>query len=247
MKNMRKITTLLLALLTVLMMSQAALAETQSVDGGTFTFNGSAITNGAAAGSGVDAALAGLEPGDTITFRYEYVNEDEESESTEWYLSNQIIKTLEEADAAGGGYSYKLINHSSANGDVTLFDSDAVGGEDKSIDEGLLQVNKAITGDGDEEFFHIDTLENGDSGWTEIVVALEGESQPNAYELKSGDISVAYAVEKVQGEEETIYKHVKTGDSTNILLPIAVFATALLLLILAILSIRRDRKDGEEA
>jgi type 1 fimbria pilin len=70
MKNMKKITTLLLALLTGLMMSQSALAETQSVDGGTFTFNGKSITNGAAAvssGEDVDAALAGLEPGYTFS------------------------------------------------------------------------------------------------------------------------------------------------------------------------------------
>lgn len=246
MKKMTKITTLLLALLTVLMMSQAAFAEAQSVDGGTFTFNGSAINNKTADGGGVDAALSNLEPGDSISLKFTYVNKDNDSEETDWYMSNQILDTLESASAAGGGYSYKLINHAST-GDVTLFDSDAVGGQDKSIDEGLLQVNKAITGDGSEKYFFIDKLAYGASGSTEIIVALEGESQPNSYELTSGELSVAYAVEKVQGEEETIYKHINTGDDTNILLPVAVFLAAALLLIYAIINIRKERKDGDEA
>ena len=50
MKKMSKITTLLLTLITVLMMSQAAFAESTPVNGGTYTYNGSAITT-----SGVSA------------------------------------------------------------------------------------------------------------------------------------------------------------------------------------------------
>lgn len=246
MKKMTRSITLLLSLLMVLMMSQAAFAEPYSVDGGTYTFNGSQISNGAAASS-IDAAIKDLEPGDTVSLTYKYVNKDSESEETDWYLNNQILDTLEDTKATGGGYSYKLVNHGKSTGNVTLFDSNAVGGQDTSIDEGLKQVNKAITGDGGEKFIYIDTLAYGEGGSTEIIITLEGESQPNSYETKTAELSVAYAVEKKVGEETTIYKHVNTGDTTNILLPAIVFIAALVLLILSFKSIRKDRKDGEEA
>ena len=244
MKRMRRFAVLLLALATILVTSQAVLAETQNVDGGEFVFNGSSITN--ADGYTADPGTR-LEPGDTLTITYTYTNKDKESDKTEWYLSNRILETLEEGAAAGGGYSYTLVNHGKDTGDVTLFSSDAVGGQDKSIDEGLLQVNDAITGDGDEKFFHIDTLSYGESGTTQIIVKLEGESQPNSYFDKIGELGVAYAVEKIAPEGETIYKYVKTGDDNNLLLSAAIFLGAVILLILAILSFRKDRKDGEEA
>ena len=44
-----------------------------------------------------------------------------------------------------------------------------------------------------------------------------------------------------------IFESYNTGDETNLFIPIAAFAGAAILLSLAILSYRRDRKDGEEA
>ena len=63
--------------------------------------------------------------------------------------------------------------------------------------------------------------------------------------LDIADIDITYAVE-VQTEGEDIYRHVgtKTGDNTSILLPLVVFLTALLLLAIAIISYRKDRKGG---
>ena len=56
-------------------------------------------------------------------------------------------------------------------------------------------------------------------------------------------------MENKEKEGETIYKtkSVDTGDTTSLVMPIAVFAAALVLLVLAVLSYRKDRKDGEEA
>ena len=72
MKRMTKITTLLLALMTVLMMSQAAFADNIPVNGGTYTYNGSAIVTSDV--SSLKEVLSGLEPGDSITITQTYEN-----------------------------------------------------------------------------------------------------------------------------------------------------------------------------
>jgi hypothetical protein len=244
MKRMRKITTLLLALMTVLMMSQAAFAET--VNGGTFSFDGSEISNSDADFS-IDEAISNMEPGDSVTFNFEYTNDSDEE--TEWYLENQIVKTLEEMGGENGGYTYKLINHGAAEGTVTIFDSEAVAGADDqnpdTADKGLKSATNAT-----EDWLYIDTLKAGQSGSTELTVALDGESQANSYQATDGQLRIAYAVETIEGE--TIYKHVPgkrvdTGDMTNLMTPILMFIGAAVLLVLTIFSFRKDRKDGDEA
>jgi hypothetical protein len=242
MKKMSKITTLLLTLITVLMMSQAAFAESTPVNGGTYTFNGSAIVTSGV--TSLEASLKGLEPGDSITITQTYVNSSDEE--TEWYIRNEILDTLESSKDMNGGYTYKLVS-----GGQTLFDSEAVGGRDSESDEqGLKQLNDAITGENaGEKWIHIDTLKSGAKGTTTLTVALDGESQANIYQGTNGKLDIQYAVEETAKEGETIYKTkaVDTGDTTSLILPIAAFLGAAVLLVLAIMSYRKDRKDGEEA
>ena len=194
--------------------------------------------------SSLNDVLSGLEPGDSITITQTYENQS--GNDTEWYIKNTIIETLEDDLEMNGGYSYKLVS-----GGQTLFDSDAVGGEDSESDEqGLEQINDAITGENaGEKWIHIDTLKSGAKGSTTLTVALDGESQANAYETKEGELGIQYAVEDVAKGGQVVYKHknVDTGDTTSLILPMAIFLGSLLLLILAIMSYRRDRKDGEEA
>lgn len=243
MKKMNRITTLLLALMTVLMMSQAAFAE--SYDGGTFNFDGSSINNSKAA-SPIDEAIRSLEPGDSMTFTFTYKNSS--ADSTEWYLSNEVVETLEQSGGENGGYTYQLINYGKKEGTVTIFSSEAVAGADSqnpdTADKGLKSATNAT-----KDWLYIDTLASGQSGRTELTVALDGESQANSYQTTKGQLKIAYSVEKT-ATGETVYEHVKgvnTGDTTNLILPAAMFLAALLLLILAIMSYRRDRKDGDEA
>ena len=239
---MTKITTLLLALMMTLMMSQAVFADDTPVKGGTYTYNGSDIVTT----DDVDLSdvLSGLEPGDSITITQTYENQSDKD--TEWYIRNEILEKLEDSEEMNGGYSYRLVS-----GGRVLFDSDAVGGEGSESDEqGLEQINDAITGeDAGEKWIHIDTLSPGGKGTTTLTVALDGESQANAYEEKDGTLDVQYAVEDIANEGEIIYHYneVDTGDTTNLLLPIAAFLGSLILLILAFISWRKDRKDGEEA
>ena len=242
MKKMSKITTLLLTLITVLMMSQAAFAESTPVNGGTYTYNGSAITTSGV--TNMAATLSGLEPGDSITITQTYVNSSDNE--TEWYIRQEVLDTLETSKSMNGGYSYKLVS-----GGQTLFDSEAVGGNgSESSKTGLLQINDAVTGENaGEKWIHIDTLKAGAKGTTTLTVALDGESQTNVYQNTNGKLDIQYAVENKEKEGETIYKtkSVDTGDTTSLVMPIALFAGALVLLVLAVLSYRKDRKDGEEA
>ena len=241
MKRMTKITTLLLALITVLMMSQAAFAETSKASGGTYTFDGSEITQ---SGGDIKDAISGLQPGDSVEI--EFVYENDTDDETEWYLRNEVLESLKSAAEDSGGYTYKLTNYGKT-GTLDIFDSNAVGGSEAYEPDGIAKGLLGAT-DATDEFFHIDTLSKGQSGRTVLTVGFDGESQGNAYENSDAVVEVQYAVELVTGE--TVYKHVKrtvrTGDDTNIVLPLAVLIAGVILLALAAWSRRRDRKDGEE-
>ena len=247
MKRMKKITTVLLTLVMILMMGQAAFAQDRTANGGDFVFDGDELAWDEASGS-IQEALRGLQPGDTVKIRINYKNES--GEKTDWYLRNEVLKTLEDAsNAAGGGYSYKLTNHG-ATGTLEIFDSKAVGGSDAYEPSGIAKGLKAATDATEmEDFFYIDTLEADGSGYTELTVGLDGESQANVYENTAAELQLEYAVEVDQGEDvyKYIHRKVDTGDTTNIMLTAGIFVGALVLLVLAVLSYRRDRKDGEEA
>lgn len=245
-----RLMTLLLALTMVLAMSQMAMAESYKAEGGSYKFNGKDIvaTNGT---SITDQINTLVEPGDKVTINLTYTNGTDDT--TDWYMENTVIDTLEAAEAKNGGYTYILRNVGPDGTKTEIFNSDAVGGTDApaGAGEGLEQATKATEGKyaNSPDYFFIQTLEGGQSGTTQLEVALDGESQINSYQEKDAEIEFSYAVEK-QGTEDT-YKHVRkkvyTGDMTNILLPVAAFLASLLLLILAVRNHRKDRKDGDKA
>lgn len=242
MKRIKKITVLLLALMMTLAMAQIAMAETY--DGGTYSYNGSTITN-SKANAAIDKEIAGLQPGDEMTFTFTYKNDSDQS--TEWYLENTVVKTLEEqSSAANGGYTYELINNGKKEGKVTIFSSSAVAGDENADPDKKNTGLKSAT-DATGDWLYIDTLAAGQSGTTTLKVALDGESQANNYETTNGQLRINYAVAETPEEDVVVYKTVNTGDETNIALMAAIFLGALALLILAFLSYRKDRKDGEEA
>ena len=247
MKKMRKIGTVLLALVMMIVMSQAVFAQDRTADGGTFVFDGNKLAWDNSSGS-IQEALRGLQPGDTVKIKINYNNKSKKQ--TEWYMRNEVLKTLEEASsAADGGYSYKLTNYG-VEGVMEIFDSNAVAGDENYEPSGIAKGLKAATNATDmADFFYIDKVPAGAGGYTELIVGLDGESQANSYENTLAELQLEYAVETI--EDETVYKYVHkkvdTGDYTNMMLPAAAFIGALVLLVLAVLSYRKDRKDGEEA
>lgn len=244
-----RLMTLLLALAMVLAMSQMAMAEPYTAEGGTYTFDGTKIV--ASQKTSVSEQLKDLlEPGDSVTMTLTYVNKD--SVTTEWYLENTVIQTLETATNMRGGYTYRLTNVGPDGAETTIFDSDAVGGGENGAGKGLDQATTATEGKYEsQDYFFIQTLEPGQQGLTKLYVELDGESQINTYQEKEGEIEFSYAVERA-GEEDII-KHVKkkryvdTGDRNRLMLAGAMFIGSLTLLIIALLKRRREGKDGEEA
>lgn len=133
---------------------------------------------------------AALQPGDDITYSVRVLNQYDAQ--TEWYMKNEILHSLEDRSsvAAGGAYSYRLAYTADSGAEVVLFDSDTVGGAgEHPAGEGLHEVSSAL-----KEYFYFATLMPGQGGTVTLRVALEGESQGNAYQDTLADLQMAFAV-----------------------------------------------------
>ena len=182
-----------------------------------------------------------MEPGDDATITLTIKNTN--SKTTDWYMTNKIIKSLEDSAkvASGGAYSYYL-----AYNDDVLYDSETVGGESASkAGEGLHQATNAL-----EDYFYLDTLKSGETGQITLKVALDGETQGNDYQDTLAELQMQFAVE-LAPEDTTVTvnknvnntKVVKTGDQNMIPYAIAGGIAGIILLVLAIMSVKRRRKE----
>ena len=121
-----RIFTLLLTLTMVLAMSQMVFANDYKANGSTYTYNGSDIVR--SKGPSISEAVSQLEPGDTVKITLVYKNDT--ADTTEWYMENSVIKTLEDEAGMDGGYSYVLTNVGPGGDKTVIFDTKegAVGG-----------------------------------------------------------------------------------------------------------------------
>lgn len=136
-------------------------------------------------------AVYALQPGDSVTISLNLENKS--GGSSEWYMTNRVIASLEDSSsqARGGAYAYRL-TYTGGDGTVTtLFDSAAVGGE-KSTTAGLGLHEAAESLD---EYFRLDTLSSGAKGKVTLMVALDGETQGNAYQNTLADLRMTFAVD----------------------------------------------------
>lgn len=224
-----------LTLLMVLSMSFTVSAESSEYEWESH-FNGKTIESNFDSNEVADA-VSNLQPGDDVTFEVSYVNDY--NGETDWYLENKVVKTLEATtgtNAIGGGYTYEL-THTDSNGATdVLFSNERVGGEATPNNmEGLEQATNAL-----DEWFYLETLEHNESGKVTLKVAFEGETQANDYMDTDGELDLRFAVELPDK------KVIKTGDATMLNLWTAVcLLSAVLFLILAVFSRRKDRKGGD--
>ncbi|MDO5784693.1 MAG: hypothetical protein Q4P20_06490 [Eubacteriales bacterium] len=193
----------------------------------------------------INDAVVGMQPGDNVIFRVALKNSN--SETTDWYMENKVLASLEDkAKAAdGGAYIYQLTYTDKAGKVTTLFDSDTVGGEGVSkAGEGLHQATDAL-----EEYFFLDTLAKGDSGSITLAIELDGETQGNGYQNTLADLQMNFAVElpDAAGKSATPTsktKSIYTGDDTNPIPYIVAAAIAgIFLLVLAIVKRKKDNKQ----
>ena len=171
----KKLISFLLIALLVCSFSAPAFAAVYSGDI-TFTADGKLAEQN----FNVDQIFSGLQPGDDATYTVNIHNRN--SKTTRWYMSNEVLKSLEASAAAGaiagGAYTYRLTYSGPGGSSQTLFDSTHVGGDNGY--NGRVGLREA-TGDL-ENFFFLDTLNSGENGVVTLYVALEGETQGNTYQ-----------------------------------------------------------------
>ncbi len=201
----------------------------------------------------VSDELAAIQPGDSIELKVQLKNSDKGE--TDWYMTNEIIQTLEEAQesAEGGAYEYKLTYVGSDNTEKVLYNSDTVGGEGSSkTGEGLKEL-----GNSTEKYFYLGRLASNGTGTVHLTIGIEGETQGNGYQNTLAKLRMNFAVEKVK-VSNTITKTkivkttntVKTGDTARVLLfCVLALISGLILLAYGIYTLnkntKRRRQKGE--
>ena len=222
----------------------------------TFTSDGQMYTN--FSGQDLTDEIRGAQPGDTIKITLNLKNEN--ANDTNWYMRNEVTKTLEESSkAANGAYAYILTYVNQEGEQTLLYSSDTVGGEHEGgrpseVGEGLKEATYAL-----DDYFFLDTYANGKGGTITLEIELDGETQVNSYMDTLAKLQMNFAVEyvpKLTYVEETVTEDstervttvVKTGDDTN-LIPfiIAMACSGGLLLALAVYSLKQGRKEKRRA
>ena len=230
---MKKFISTVLVLFLLCAISIPVLADhLQGADGWTVTFTASGTMESNFQASGYTDEIKKLQPGDDITLTVSLLNKN--SAEADWYMSNTILTSLEDSsNASGGAYEYEL-TYSGPGGSKTLYSSTTVGGIDS---DGLHEATNAL-----ENFFYLDTIPAGGSGTVKLIVKLDGETQGNNYADTLAELKMDFAVE--YNDQKPV---VVTGDPTK-LLPyfIALGVSGAGILALAIVSVRRRRKEKKE-
>lgn len=263
-EKFRKIMTALMAIGMIASMSVTAYAdELKGASGWYVDFTAENKLDSNFKTKDMDEAVAGMQPGDAITFHVDVKNSN--SASTEWYMSNEVLYSLEDRSrngaTGGGAYEYELVYTDSKGRENILFSSDTVGGENVSLaGEGLHEATDAL-----EDYFYIDTLAKGQGGHVSLRVELDGETQGNDYQDTLADLQLNFAVtaapdtptkprdpDNPEEPDEPIPDEpvpgtpwvVKTGDDTDLgPMNILMIASGTGFLVLAIWGIMDRRKE----
>lgn len=269
------------ALTALLLVGSSLRAQAEDYQGGDWKveFTGKEMVSNFTSADLSEAVYA-LQPGDSVTISLNLENKS--GGSSEWYMTNRVLASLEDSSsqARGGAYAYRLTYTAGDGTTTTLFDSAAVGGE-KSTTAGLGLHEAAESLD---EYFRLDTLSSGAKGKVTLMVALDGETQGNAYQNTLADLRMNFAVDTLNtvvdngnnggggndgdnggnggsgdggnnganggggngGSHSYTTGGVKTGDSSNLALWSALaFASGAVLLVMALLGMKKDRKEEE--
>lgn len=207
------------------------------------TFNGEKLDS-TFKNTDIDDAIYKLQPGDTVKLSLKLENTYEEN--TRWYMTNQVLQSLEDSQSAasGGAYSY-ILTFTAPDGNVrTLYSSESVGGDTVGESgEGLHQATNAL-----EDYFYLDELAKGEKAELALTVKLEGETQGNTYQDTLAKLQMNFAVELASGSDTPLSHSavIKTGDNNNVLLFSSLaLAAGLVLMALFFIRIRRERKEDE--
>ena len=207
--------------------------------------------------------LTKLLPGDTMHLKIKLENKS--GKKSDWYMANEVLQSLEDGSiASGGAYTY-ILTYTDSKGNVeTIYSNERVGGElsnERSANEigvGLNQATNML-----EEHFYLDRLNNGETGFVNLTVKLDGETQGNDYQQTLAKLQMDFAVEDVREvthkdvekiekqqvvvqQREVVTTAVKTGDSAQIALFSAVALVSGIALAVVALKQAKGRKKGEQ-
>ncbi len=185
-------------------------------------------------------------------------------------MTNEVVKSLEQEEdgeqtANGGAYTYVLTYTESGTGGGSrvLYSSESVGGDKSAgaLGVGLHEATSSL-----EDYFYLDTLEAGKSGIVSLQIALDGETQGNAYQKTLAQLKMNFAVEKVSSlapetenkggttrkvtQKKVIYTvgAPQTGDTANPLLWSGLaLAGGFLMLLLGFAGYRKGGQEHEDA
>lgn len=218
----KKLVSLIFALCLVFSLSATVFAERMETTTGGVWFNEDGKTMGNdftdnKVSETPKINLSNLQPGDSV--RYNIEIENRYSKATNWYMTSEIISSLEEALAKGGGYTF-FLQYSTTGKKNTIYLSYAIGGGGEEggkaeSRQGLLEINDALKRDyyrNGVRYFYLDNLPSKGKGNIELIVALDGETQGNAYQNKLADLHLDFAVQVADSPSSP-----KTGDDTNLL------------------------------
>ena len=158
-----------------------------------------------------------LQPGDNVTFTINLSNEY--SKATDWYMTSEIIDSLERGSAQDGAYDYELwYQKNTGSTRRVLFSSKSVGGDATT---GLEEINSALKTDythNGQKYFYLDNMSRGQGGTVYLNIALDGETQGNGYQDRLADLKMNFAVQVVDsGTTTTTGNAPKTGDENNLI------------------------------
>ena len=243
---MKKVLSVVLAVVVLCSLSVTAFAEHLTGGDGwqvTYTADGD-MTDTYSSKEYIDQ-ISALQPGDDITVTVKLTHENKDD--ADWYIWNEVIKSLEEGDATGSAYEYELTYIGPDGAEETLYSSETVGGDES---DGLKEATENALSD--EDYLYLDSLAEGEEASVRLKVTMDGETEANAYFDTIGRLKLRFAVEP-QPEPEpiqrtrTVGRVVRTGDDAN-LFPfyVAMALSGVLFTVLAIDSVRRRRKEKEE-
>lgn len=214
-------------------------------DGWSVTFDGKKM-NSTFKSTDIDDAIYQLQPGDSINIHLALENASQEA--TNWYMSNEVLQSLEDSKstAEGGAYSYILTYMNPQGEQETLYSSEAVGGETvNQSGEGLHQATDSL-----KDFFYLDQLESGEKAEVTLMVKLEGETQGNSYQDTLAKLQMNFAVELTGSSSSVLpnfQKFVKTGDDTPILIfSLIALIGGILCVVAIVLRMRREQSNSQK-
>ena len=244
----KKLITIMLTALMTLVMAMPVMADHFFGDGDWYVlFTSQKKMESNFTSSSMSDTLINLQPGDDATFTVTVTNQY--AGLTNWYMSNKVIQSLEDASqaASGGAYIYKLTYRSASGAEKVLFSSEDVGGEMtdeeiKNAGEGLHEATNAL-----EDYFLLDNLNQNGSGVVTLFVGLDGETQNNNYQDTLASLQLNFAVE-VEDELRTPTPPPtpNTGDANSTLIYyILIGAAGIVLLVISIRRVAAGRKREE--